>query len=501
MSGKPIPLVAQHESWISLDPVQGCPASCVYCYLEPSGLTRRIPGDPIEAPESTYQRLSEYHYLEKSRFSDVPVGRSFPIAIGNYTDVCLTSKNRQFLLAALAHHKQRMPAVPVCIVTKAALELAFLETINRIGVKVIFFISLSFLPSQFEKGAPPAKARLKNFERIALFDNIEAVHFWRPVTSVSIPNRTAAASQIELLKSAGAKLSVVTGLKFGDNLAKTFRANEQHPFHEFFSAWAEQSHLQNEILEPDVQEVILSVAQELSYPVFLHTSCAVSYVLEQPDYNATFRKPHLETRCLASTCPSAQRKRCFSFKARFTAPSQTLLEQVARYLDLPSASVTYSVQREVIFVDCVLTQEEQTYLTQATGFPVRGKDLVPTLEWIGSINRLGDMHMKVSDMVEMTREVTRLFDRDVGEWNVNVMVTELVGEVGTLADSIMIQEGHRPSRNGDHIDLEDDIVDILFMLIRIADHYKVDLESAYSDMIKRTRRKLEDRLSTRKYQE
>jgi NTP pyrophosphatase (non-canonical NTP hydrolase) len=74
------------------------------------------------------------------------------------------------------------------------------------------------------------------------------------------------------------------------------------------------------------------------------------------------------------------------------------------------------------------------------------------------------------------------------------MVTELVGEVGTLADSIMIQEGHRPSRNGSRVDLEDDIVDIMFMLIRIADHYDIDIENAYKKMIKQTRRKLEDRL-------
>ena len=102
--------------------------------------------------------------------------------------------------------------------------------------------------------------------------------------------------------------------------------------------------------------------------------------------------------------------------------------------------------------------------------------------------------MNVSEMIEMTRDITRLFDEAVGPWDVSVMVTELVGEVGTLADSIMIQEGHRPSRNGGRVDLEDDIVDIMFMLIRIADHYDIDIENAYEKMIKQTRRKLEDRL-------
>lgn len=387
MKGKPIPLVAQHESWISLDPIQGCPASCVYCYLEPSGLTTTVPGASREAPESAYQSLATYRYLDKYKFSDVTMGRNFPIAIGNYTDICLTPKNRQFLLSLLYKHQQQMPEVPVCIVTKAALQPAFLEAINQIGIRVIFFISLSFLPSTMERGAPPATTRLKNFEHIAQFSNLHAVHFWRPATSMSVPDRATAIRQIELLKSAGAEASVITGLKFGDTLAQVFSANEQHALHTFFKAQLEHQHLRNEIFEPDVQEHILSAAQELSYPVYLHTSCAVSYILEQADYNATFRKPHFEVRCQVSTCPSTQRERCIQLKVRYPYPSDSLLEQVAHYLGIPETHVAYSERRDTIFVHCTLTQEEQTYLTQATSFPVRGSELVPTLEWIGSINR------------------------------------------------------------------------------------------------------------------
>jgi len=49
--------------------------------------------------------------------------------------------------------------------------------------------------------------------------------------------------------------------------------------------------------------------------------------------------------------------------------------------------VAYSERKDTILIDRILDQEEQTYLTQATSFPVRGKNLLPTLEWVGSINR------------------------------------------------------------------------------------------------------------------
>lgn len=387
MVGKQLPLVAQHESWISLDPVQGCPASCVYCYLEPRGLTRRVPGAPSEAPDDVYRELAKSRYFEKSLIEETPTGRVFPIAIGNYTDMCLTPKNRHILLSLLRKHREYVPEVPICIVTKAVLDKVFLEEVSQIGVTVIFFVSLSFLPTNLEKGTPPMEARLKNFEQIASFPNLNAIHFWRPVTSISIPNSATAIRQINLLKSAGAKVSIITGLKFGDNLAKIFRSDDQHAFHAFFQDHIVQDHLKNEIFEPSVQEAILSAARDQYYPVYLHTSCAVSYLLAKPDYNATFRKPHLEARCLSSTCPSTQRALCSTFKAKFAFPSSTVLRKIALYLDIPSSAVVYSEKRDIILVDHVLTQEEQTYLTQATSFPVRGRTLLPTLEWVGSINR------------------------------------------------------------------------------------------------------------------
>jgi NTP pyrophosphatase (non-canonical NTP hydrolase) len=98
----------------------------------------------------------------------------------------------------------------------------------------------------------------------------------------------------------------------------------------------------------------------------------------------------------------------------------------------------------------------------------------------------------VKELTLITRETAALFDQHVGKWPPSVMMIELAAEVGTLADSIMIKEGHRPARNEeDVIDLEDDIVDILFMLVRIADHYGIDLDAAYQKMIGETRQKLE----------
>jgi NTP pyrophosphatase (non-canonical NTP hydrolase) len=99
--------------------------------------------------------------------------------------------------------------------------------------------------------------------------------------------------------------------------------------------------------------------------------------------------------------------------------------------------------------------------------------------------------MQISDMVERTREVTALFDEVVPRtWGIEAMMVELVGEVGTLADEIMLQEGYRRTRSADRLRLEDEVVDVLFMLVRVADYYGIDLDEAYVTMLDKTEAKL-----------
>lgn len=104
--------------------------------------------------------------------------------------------------------------------------------------------------------------------------------------------------------------------------------------------------------------------------------------------------------------------------------------------------------------------------------------------------------MKISEMIEMTKEVKDMFDKiSTKKWGIETIMTELTGEVGTLADSIMIKEGYRATREGQVIDLADDIMDVIFMLILISDYYNIDMEEAYKNMIKITKEKLNKKMS------
>ena len=107
--------------------------------------------------------------------------------------------------------------------------------------------------------------------------------------------------------------------------------------------------------------------------------------------------------------------------------------------------------------------------------------------------------MTVQELVDETRQLHERFkELESRPWTIETYAIELLAEAGTLADSIMIQEGYRQLRPGQELDLKDDICDILFVLIMIANYYDISLEDAYASMLRETFEKLDKRDSKTK---
>ncbi len=378
-----VPLISQHESWISIDPIQGCPAKCVYCYLGPLDLYLSRPQLIESSASAVYEKLLSHPHFQKNILGiQVPIS---PICIGNYTDMLLTNANKRFLCSMLQKHQELIPETPVCVITKGQLDREFLSEINALNIKIFLGISISFFSHNtiFERGMPSEDIRLLNFELARQYSNLFPFHFWRPITSLNL-TKANIGTLMSRISDAGATGSIITGLKFGDSLKEAFQ-NPNNPLSEYFS-YHQMGDNQSEIFEDSLKDAIIVQAKAIGYPIFFHTSCLISYLIKQPDYNGTFRLPHLKNKCLASNCPDEQRARCFDFKSQFKSPTKSLLENIASHIDLELSKIEYSENLEAIIIDAELSQDQQAFLTHATSFPIKVQKTTSTIEWFGSIN-------------------------------------------------------------------------------------------------------------------
>ncbi len=103
-------------------------------------------------------------------------------------------------------------------------------------------------------------------------------------------------------------------------------------------------------------------------------------------------------------------------------------------------------------------------------------------------------NITIEELVCETKRLEKRFqEQESRPWTIETHVMELLAEAGTLADSIMIQEGYRQLRPRQKIDLEDDISDIIFVLIMIANHYGISVGDAYTTMLRKAFKKLDKR--------
>jgi hypothetical protein len=91
------------------------------------------------------------------------------------------------------------------------------------------------------------------------------------------------------------------------------------------------------------------------------------------------------------------------------------------------------------------------------------------------------------ELLDITRKVIHAFDQvEQRPWTIEVTMIELMKQVGDLSKHIMMMEKYYlPDRATDPtymttaLDISDELADVFSCLIRIAEHYHIDLEQAH----------------------
>lgn len=380
----PVPeLFALHSSWITVDPIVGCPANCAYCYLGPLDLTGRSPVLRTSDFRTLYRDLATSRIFNK-RSAGGHDGIALPIiAIGNYTDMGLTPQNRAYLLQLLEVHREQLPEHPVCILTKAALDSDFIKQIAQTGLRIILLVSLAFLDGTVEPGAPPWPRRLSNFAAASEYPNITAMHWWRPITKLTVSSIPDVKEQLRIIRSAGAKASIAFGLSVSDRLTHHIRANPT-TLNAVLDNDAE-GRTSGRIEQRWAMDAIIQCGAELAYPVFRDTSCALSWALGIDCYNCRHHQFFHGRGCVHNpSAPEERRVRCAATRDNRLRDEDACIAFVSHYLSIPQSHIVYDKIRDAIVVNDTLPQDTQTLLIQLLQMPILARRVLPTIEFCGS---------------------------------------------------------------------------------------------------------------------
>ncbi len=98
--------------------------------------------------------------------------------------------------------------------------------------------------------------------------------------------------------------------------------------------------------------------------------------------------------------------------------------------------------------------------------------------------------MDLKGAQEKSKEIEEMLKKSGATiWNPEKRFIDLVEEVGELANAILFREGHKKSKSK-QFDLTDSIMDVLFDLLCLANHYGIDVSEEYQKVLDDMKRRI-----------
>lgn len=344
-------IVDQHATWIAVNPVQGCPKVCSYCFLNERGQTAVRP-EQLAAPAETVDLLTASPYYAPDR----------PVALYTWTDVMALPSSRAHLADLLAVLVERQIPNPIVLITKCPIPDDAFDTVTtarQAGLRTIVYLSYSGLGRDVERGIRHEELKA-NFPRLAQA-GLPVVHYWRPAFPES-----ATASTMEAVfdwAATYARCTVAAGLKV-----------EPAALPRLAGLWPELATTPGVTTAEGVYpqafwEFIHATHQRRpSHPLFHTNSCALAYVLGQPDRFGVFGSDVCTVR---NHCPIAQRRRCEADILQRPAPTDATIRTALDRRGHADTPFTLDHPRGEVVIHAVLPTNTAAALTHDLGIRVR----------------------------------------------------------------------------------------------------------------------------------
>ena len=344
------PVIDQHASWIAVNPVQGCPKRCAYCFLHERSQAGVAPVQVATPAEAAEMLLASPFYAPERA-----------VALFTWTDVMAVAASRAYaadLLARLA--AARLPN-PVVLITKCRIPGDMADAITsarNAGLRVIVYLSYSGLDSSVEAGIRHEQLTA-NFPLLAAA-GIPVVHYWRPALPASAT--TEVMTRVLDLAARYAACTMAAGLKVEP--AALSRLSRHWPELATAAGAAEA-----ECVYPAAFWEFIHRAGDLhpGYPVFHANSCALAYALGEADRFGVYGSHVCTTR---NRCPAAQRAR--GAASASTAPPVTAARAAAALASRVLAGTGFDLDpgTRTLAVRAVLPNAVASALTQDLGIRV-----------------------------------------------------------------------------------------------------------------------------------
>lgn len=337
------PIIDVHATWMVLNPIQGCPKQCNYCFLRERNLNLVQP-KVLTSPENAVTMLLKNKFYIKD----------IPLCLLSQTDGFSTPDNIEYLKQLVTLLMEKDIKNPIIFITKCKIPedfIKFIDIYEKQGKKFIFFLSYSGLDKNVEVGVNRKNIE-DNFITLHKY-NKTIVHYWRPFMPLN--SKEEDIDKIYNFVKKYSVASVAIGLKITNEIIDHIE-------------WNELREHRNEALKADnvwdknAYEYVWNKLKDTSnYPVYQTTSCALAVALSKPDskffYNSDI--------CKCNKCPNYQRALCKKKNDNLKIVTEDKIQKTIKKLGKNIKKEDIELKDNIIVLkNIVLSLNEISYITE-----------------------------------------------------------------------------------------------------------------------------------------
>lgn len=336
------------KSFLVLTSIAGCRNDCVYCYKHGWDIKNKFKPERLFETKDILNDLKEHKYFNPN----------IPLAINNSAADPFQEGVTETTFELLDGLESMRLKNIVALITKEYLSE---EMIGRLEsykhIRPIIFVSYAFLPQKFEKVVNDRRMEsIRNISR----SKLKKVLYYRPIIS-GVNDSEKIASEIVKLGETYFDCIVRSSLKADVNTIEYMA--KKGIFLDPRQDIGLNIHDSLKKMLPETRERVDGVLAKSSIPYFKKTSCAISYLFNEPDYNTHWIRK--EIYC-SRNCPEAQQSRCLMQSTK--KPSD---KEVKRLLKRLKLKVRYKTHKDRITIESSnVFYSDVKFLRKALKFPV-----------------------------------------------------------------------------------------------------------------------------------
>ncbi len=359
-------IVDVHATWLVLNPIQGCPKKCKYCFLNERNLNRTHPTILMSPEEAVKTLLKSKFYTD-----DVPV------CLISQSDAFSTRENIEYLMQLINILMQKKVKNPIVFITKCRIPeyfISFIDSYEKENHKFIFFLSYSGLDDKIEMGVNKRIIE-ENFKVLKRY-NKKIIHYWRPFIKENSTKEIIDNVYNYVKKYCIA--SVAIGLKTTEDIINNINWDELKINNE------KALKSDNDWNKKAFDYVWNDLKNRDDYPIFQTTSCALSYALNEAD-RKFFYKTDI---CINyNKCPQNQRNRCKMKYEKYVIPEKKDIIKYLKKLNKEIGVDKIEIKNNIIYLHNIrLSFNELSYLTDRLKTKIIVKKNKDDYYWNTSIN-------------------------------------------------------------------------------------------------------------------